>query len=500
MIYNKTTYPSRSGGYSYTIKNFLNGISVGEYDDGMLAPSTAVSSYNFDFSGGKLKSGVGFKDSILELFDQDVHEKIKQDLASVGSIIKTFIYRNYNQDRDEREDKLLLLSEDLNLFILNLKGGNREFIRERNIVFTSVPNAISYRLDGEDVLIFTSLTDNMVVYDGKNQPYEVLDAPKVSSMDLHFERLFVTTSDERSRIVFSDDLDPTMWSIDLSEAGFIEMVDERGALGRVISFGDYLYIFRDYGISRLTAFGDQEGFSLAHLFVSSAKIFPESVSVCGDRILFLASNGLYSFDGFSTTKILDNLAVCIDRNNSKSIGAFFEGKYYLACNLKFEADDCFDESEFVNNTLLVYDIRTKKYKIIRGVDTISITPAIVGGYEKLYICARDSKDKKYCVVTIDDSGTFCGNPLEKVWKTGFYSFGENKPQKCMRSVSVECKNGGNIKVISDSGESKIIDLIDGMHKYNFFVFGSKFSFEFRSRNFNCEIFNPEITFFVGGGY
>ena len=71
-----------------------------------------------------------------------------------------------------------------------------------------------------------------------------------TSMDIHYERLFVTTTNEKSKVLFSDDLDPTLWSIDLSEAGFIEMVDERGALNRVISFNDYLYIFRDYLAAR----------------------------------------------------------------------------------------------------------------------------------------------------------------------------------------------------------------------------------------------------------
>jgi len=498
MIYNKTTYPSSFGRYSYTISNFLNGITLGEFDSGMIPPSSAVSSYNFDFSGGSLKTGIGFTEALLELFRADVRDEISNLLLSIGSIIKTFIYRNYNENSETREDKLLLLSSDLSLFIVNLKGENDKLSRVRDVVFTSVPNAISYRLNGNDVLIFTSPTDNMVVYDGVNQPYEVLDAPKITSMDLHFERLFVTTNNEKARVIFSDDLDPTMWSIDLSEAGFIEMVDERGALNRVVSFNDYLYIFRDYGISRLTAFGDQEGFSVSHLFVSSAKIFPESVAVCGDRIIFLATNGLYSFDGFTTTKILSSISDLISRENKSSVGAFFEGNYYLSCNLKFEVDSDFIEDGYINNALIVYDIKTKNYKITRGVDVISITPANVGGYEKLYLCARNLASSPYKVVSVDNSGAFLGYNLKKVWKTDFYTFNKNQKSKCIRSVSMYSKSGGTLTILSDTGEEKTIKLLDGFNKYNFFVFGGKFSFIFKSDLNDVQILRPELTLIIGG--
>ena len=498
MIYNKTTYPKSYSKYSYTISNFLNGISVGEFDSGLLPVTTAVSSYNYDFSGGSLKTGVGFYESLLELFTKESRETIKSQISAIGSIIKTFVYRNYNNVKDEREDKLLLLSKDLSLFILNIKGENTSLERVRNILFTSVPEAISYRLNGEDVLILSSKTDNMVIYDGVNLPYEVLDAPRISSMDIHYERLFVTTTHEKSKVLFSDDLDPTLWSIDLDEAGFIEMVDERGALNRVISFNDYLYIFRDYGISRLTAFGSQEGFSVSHLFVSSSKIYPNSIAVCGDRIIFLASNGLYSFDGFTTTKILSNLSNSFMLSNGASIGAFYEGKYYLACNLKFDDDKDFDETEFVNNALIIYDIKTKKYTITRGVDIVDIQPVNVGGYEKLYLCARND-NTNYKVVSINNSGDFLSKPLKKVWKTDFYGFGKKQKNKCVRSVAVYLNGGSSeLSVKSDTGQEKIIKLEHGANEYNFYVFGSKFSFTFTSFNSGGAILHPEVTICVGG--
>jgi len=496
-IKKRLSYPSSSK-LSFTVPNFLAGIST-EYDSGMLSPRLSVTSYNFDFSGGTLKNGLGFKEGLLELFVSEKRDAIKQELDLLPSIIRVYAYRNYSEQENKRGDKLLILSSDMVLYILDLSGNNTSLNRVRNISFTSVPKAISYRLDGEDVLILASPTDNMVIYDGKNLPYEVLDAPVITSMDIHFERLFATTDGERSRIVFSDDLDPTNWSIDLSTAGFIELVDERGALNRVISFNDYLYIFRDYGISRLTAYGDQEGFSISHLFVSSSKIYPETVTVCGDQILFLSSTGLYSFDGYNTNRILPELFNLIAPNNENSFGAYYMSKYYLSLNMKFDERSEFDDKDFNCNALLEIDTKTKKYKITRGVDIKCILPVLVGGVEKLYLCARNNSDQKYQIVCLDNSGTFLGNPLFKVWQTDFYGFGKHNNRKCLRSISLDSNAGNVITIKSNNGRSRTIQTLDGARTYNLMLFGSKFSFCFSSDSETSSIISPELTILIGGG-
>lgn len=46
------------------------------------------------------------------------------------------------------------------------------------------------------------------------------------------------------------------------EAGFINFSDECGDVIKVVSFSNYLYVFREYGIFRLTAYGDQNDFCL----------------------------------------------------------------------------------------------------------------------------------------------------------------------------------------------------------------------------------------------
>lgn len=482
---------------SFSLSDFFKGVNS-SLDEGKIPVTFAKESFNFDFSKGALKNSIGFHEGLLELFDENYRASAKTELDAIGDIIRVYVFKRYNKESGARGDKLLFLSSDLSLFILDLAGGNHGFSRVRNVTFSSVPLAVNFRLGGEDVLVFASQTDNMVVYDGVNMPYEVLDAPKVSSLDIHYERLFVTSTDEKARVLFSDDLDITNWSLSLEEAGFIEMVDERGALNRVVSFNDYLYIFRDYGISRLTAFGDQAGFSVSHLFSLGAKIYPESVAVAGDRIIFLSSNGLYSFDGYSCTKILSNLDSLISQNNECSKAAYFMGKYYLSLNMNFKSSDLFDETGFACNALLEFDPVTKKYKIVRGVDIVSISPVVSGGIEKLYVSARANSSQPYRVFLLDNSGKFGDSVLPKRWKSDKWDFGTQK-QKALRVLSVNADAGIVVKIVADGTKEKTIVTSAGQNRISLLLSGFSFELDISSSQENSTIYSMNFEFSSLGG-
>lgn len=225
--------------------------------------------------------------------------------------------------------------------------------------FEETPEALNYRLNGEDVMIFCSGKDKMRVYNGVDTPTVIDDAPALSSICVHGERLFATSPDTLNTLWFSDDLDPTNWNISLDEAGFVEMADENGALLKVLSFFNYVYVFRSYGITRFYATGEQSRFSLMHLFVSSDRIIGDTVCVCGDRILFLTQRGLFDFDGSGTVKILDRLSGLFEgEDNSQARAAYFGGKYFLACRLNFNDGRrvmC-EKGDYVNNALVEVDL------------------------------------------------------------------------------------------------------------------------------------------------
>ncbi|MBQ3158558.1 MAG: hypothetical protein IJB98_02570, partial [Clostridia bacterium] len=123
---------------------------------------------NFSFDDGNLKNGLGF-DDLSSLF-KDNFETLKQDFENIGSIEKIFHFYIYNQKDNKREDKLIIINKELKIFYISLYENPLTIKSIRNISFSSVPTAKQYRLNGEDVIIFSSVTDNMIVWNGIDQP------------------------------------------------------------------------------------------------------------------------------------------------------------------------------------------------------------------------------------------------------------------------------------------------------------------------------------------
>ena len=264
--------------------DFRRGINR-KNSDNLIALSEAKNCCNFDFSGGSLKTSFPFEPCFEGFLTSEV---ISEEFTEEGKNLAggaIFYFKKFDFDEGKDASKLVLVTPKLNTFYLPLGESDANFV-PLGIRFSSLPSAINYRLDSEDVIIFSSPTDNMVVWNGESEPEIIIDAPKITSMCLHNERLFATTDDGLNTVWFSDDLDPTNWSVSLVDAGFIQLADERGAPKKVISFNGYVYIFREKGISRLSASGGQEEFYLSHLFVSSGKIYDKTICLCGDKEIF----------------------------------------------------------------------------------------------------------------------------------------------------------------------------------------------------------------------
>lgn len=484
----KTKFPTKRKS-NLEFSSFEKGISL-KYDKNLTNLDYALSIENFSFETGALTDGIGFENLFSHIAKDTDASTLSSDLQSIGSVEKVIYFYKFNNQTQTRDDKLIFISSGLEIFYVGLFDQTKKLSKLRNISFTSSPVALRYRLNGEDIIIFSSETDNMVVWDGTNAPYEVLNSPNISSMAVHFERLFATVDGEKNSIWFSDELDPTEWSISLDEAGFIEMVDERGALQKVISFNDYVYIFREFGITRLSAFGDQTQFSCSNLYVSSGKIFPNSVCVCGDKIIFLSTDGLYKFDGVDTVKILEN----IDRgflgiDNSKSIACFSESSYFLACN--------FQESsgEFLN-TILEIDTDSYRLKnIFSGFDIKFITSINSSALNGVVAVVKEKSKNAFSVGFMVKNGTFFGKNTKKTWKSQTSNIGETYLQKILRSISIETSTPLKFKVKADGKIHEFDFSISAkLNRKNCLISANEFEFEIECDSNGVNIKNIKLEF------
>ena len=432
------------------LNNFSGGIDRNL--SGRLADlKKAQMSYNFNFSGGALKHDVGFealfggKIATCDGLDSLI---IGDDGAYNGCI---FLYQRYDFEREKQDDKLVIFDKNFDGYYINLFASEPKLL-PLNISFSAKPTAENYRLSGKDVLIMASSENNMVVWDGENPPEVIVDAPRISSMDIHYERLFATSAKSEYTLNFSDDLDPTNWSESLNDAGFIDFVDERGKLKKVLSFNDYLYGFRERGISRVYASSvDQTGFYVNHLFTAGGRIIPSTISLCGDKIIFMATDGMYVFDGSSAYRKLPSVFPLIDLSVSP-VATFNNGKYYLACHVDF----CENKSakKGVCNALLEVDAETFEYKLIKGRNILDILSLSIGGEEKLVLLTSNGESH---LEVLSSAGDF--SPA--LYKTGLTPLVSSRERKVLRGVAVVGEKENMVTLFNEKGERLSVLFSDG---------------------------------------
>ena len=318
--------------------------------------------------------------------------------------------------------------------------------------FLGHPSAANYRLNGEDVMIFASPQDDLTVWNPErvSEQMRFADAPRILSCCTHYERLFAIDALRPERLWFSQDLDPTNWNISLAEGGFIEMVDERGPMQTVLSFHDYVFVFRDFGISRISAYGEQSEFSVSQLFTSSGKIAAKSVAICGDKILFLASDGLHYFNGASTQKLRLGIDSLFPEHNEFTSSAYLNGKYYLACKLNFNDNrtvGCEQADTYVNNALIILDTNTGEFEVLRGMDIASMTVLNSGSLSKIVLCFYGEHSNKLGEIT--SGGMLFDNALTKVWQSPKSNLGYVGRKKLIKQISLVSHYDCTVEVVCD---------------------------------------------------
>lgn len=480
--------------YKIDYSIFGSGLNA-DKDENLLSTKKAKLYFNYDVLSGALKTGIGFKALCLpKTREPNSEERLIQLPKNVG-FNGVWHFKYYSQTDLRKDHFLVYYGDDQNVYWCKLVSiFPQSFLVNENLSFPTRPNALQYRLNNEDVMIFTEPSSNMIVWPPERDSYVVEGAPKVVSMCLHYERLFAIVEGERVQLRFSDDLNPTNWTTSATEGGYIELLDELGPMNKVVSFGDYLYIFRDFGISRVTAFGDQEDFSVSKVHTSSGKIYEGSVTVCGNQILYLSKNGIYTFDGVGASK----LALSIDSlfegvTNEGCSGAYLDNRYYLACRLNFKDDELVgcENGEFSNNALIELDLISGNLNIVRGVDIVSMTAVSEGYISKLICCFGGTYKNK--IGELSHDGTIFGTPLEKAWISPKSDFGFADKKKIVKKISLVTKADMKVRIKTENG-MKTLTFKGGekpqTQRPN--VVGKQIEISFLTQNATADISKPEI--------
>lgn len=470
-------------------------------DEAILPYKEAKLSYNFNVKNGALCTGYGVKELTLPKLTLPGERVIKTPGKDIKQLWK---YRYYNQIDKRDDSQIVCMDSDGQLYYVLLQDNSSACCPIfRQTPFKGIPTAINYRLNSIDTLIFSSEEDGMWKYATNFGLTEVEDSPHIVSMCLHYERLFAVVGGERNRLAFSANLDPTNWKADLSNGGFIDLQDERGALQKVITFNDYVYVFRDYGVTKVSAYGDQTDFSVSQLFVSSVKLYGNTVTVCGNKIMLLTRDGIHSFDGYSTHKLnlgIDELFKNVE--NDSACGVYYKNKFLLACKLNFNDDEkvgCENyDGGYVNNALIELDLVTNELSITRGIDIASMVVVDDPRFAKVVVCLNGEHSKKFGELCED--GCAFGQPLTKKWVSPKSNMGYPTKIKHIKECLIKSKSPCTI-VIKTEKETKNFEVLgkETSQRIKLNMIGEQIEVSFKSNTSEQTYIScPQISISIGG--
>lgn len=443
----RTPSPSR---FSYPIHNFL-GLDA-KSEQASMPLSMASYAYNISFKDEKLTLGPGLERG--KYIDSSGNEHTFPNL--LGPVIrmrKIFLYRKYNYELNKRQDMLLVQTTTGRLFVCDFAGSDfNEVTAEADIPSGANLHCIGYHLDGEDVLLIYLSTGGMRVYNGESFISYPL-VPAAASACTHYERAWLCEYKGSNRLWFSPALNPVDFTPETDKGGYITFPDEGGELQAVISFKDYLYIFREFCIHRLTAYGDPYDYKLTKVFVSNNKIYPSTICPVGDKIMFYAEDGFYAFDGFAASKVYERVTPIIESMEHAAV-CYFDGKYMLATRMKnVDNTQVGDEAlaPYKNNALISFNLTTGALAIMRGSDISHFLPINIENICGVYVSM--SNFRAYEIYKVTDDGLLDNEPLKKLWSSPLANLSSIDRYKVLRNIFITCYGKAELGVTYDGGHS-----------------------------------------------
>jgi len=469
-----------------------------DIDESLLTLDVSPMTYNFDFSDGSLKDGIGFHSLRFRCYEDDRdYFKELEPLPDSLFIKGCWLFKAWGNDINVYRSFFVVYSSSGEIFYNRLHNASTEFVKVPGLNFSTCPIAVSCRIDDEDTLIFISENEGMYSWKFPEIVKKITSAPNLSSVCVHDNRLYATTYGEKRSILYSDSLNPIDFAIENDNAGVINLIDEFGKCNKVISFKGYLYVFRDFNITKITNYLSRDSFSVSQIFVGNSKIYDKTVCVCGDNIYYLASDGIYKFDGSSSKFVslkLSKLFKGID--NTYAVAEFCDGYYYLSCKLNFNDGEIVDgESSSgycYNNALLKINVLTGEFSLLRGRDVIGIYS--INDVFRSEVCALvRHANGNYRMGMLDNSGMYFEQVSTKVWRSPSTDGGIPEKDKLIKELIIETKNDLTIELSTENGVYKYF--INGKNKIQRLKLNIKckqFAFTFKSNSVDNHIKAPQI--------
>lgn len=413
-------------------------------------------------------------------FPINAESEIEYELDIAGAGIEQVngiaYFKQFFPANGKTTHRLLVYGSDQKVYINQMLDDITELLWLYNLTFSSPPITLAYKKDDNDAIILAS-KDEMKIWKTGFSPYTISDAPIITSMCMNEGVLFCTIKEPAFKIWYATNLDAEKIGAIDSYSGYISLEDDLGYARKIITYNEDVYVFRDYGITKLNYVKGE--ISVNQIYVSGTKIYTDTVSVCGNVVLFLTKNGIYSFNGVKVSKTeieLNNLIFDNDNAVATSLG----DKYYIALRLDFKDDAkilC-ENSEYKNNSLVIYNTIDESYEIVRGVDIKTLLPIKTEEFEKMLVTFNSVHTNT--IGEIVNSSVCMQQNLPKLWRSG--ELVDNLQTKLFTKLSVVADEGVKFKLIYDNKSHSFTTYQQGVNQFMFKITCKQIKLEISSEN------------------
>ncbi|MCL2675857.1 MAG: hypothetical protein FWE84_04655 [Firmicutes bacterium] len=437
------------------IDDFFKGAD-GRLDQSVLSPKAAAETYNFDFSSGALKDGLGVTGiGVAGLPVTNIWRFVK-NIDNVGEIV---MFSSLLGD------------------VFYIKNG----VQSLHITLPGRIYTANYRLHGTEVVLMWTENSPIAVWDGVNAAYFITDSPNIKSMDICGDFAFIAESDGQT-IRYTDELDPINWNTDFG-GGILTPAEGSGRVGKVMSLMGHLYVFKDFSVSRVSISGSGGVPKAAGNHIFGGRIFFDTVALCGNKIMFLSGDGLWEFDGLTAKKVLSNIAGIMP--SESACAAYHGGRYHLAVQYAFGGVPVGCETaNHLNNALITYVPSDGSYTLSRGMDITSMA----AGDDAMYVVCGGNAGRLSPLAQVFSA------PLLKLWKSPLSDLGSERI-KFLREIHIDTA-GAIVLTVDNGAESKSVQ-VDGSpqpQRVRVGMRGRKLSFCIESNETNACVARPVLVY------
>lgn len=326
--------------------------------------------------------------------------------------------------------------------------GSSDGVYKHSFNLSGRVTVVPYVDTSDNMLAVIAAKNGVYTYDGKSGDIVLItDAPAALCAEIHSERLFVLGIDGYT-LNFSHALDITDWTKENQGAGYVSLPSDKGKIIAMKSFGGYLFLFRERGITRLRAMGDIMNFQHVELDVHCGNIYADSIAETGEYIAFASDGGLFLFDGDSVKKITDEAIENIDISSVASAARY--GNRALMCvKLKTALPSCGwggTDPEAATAAQELYSSAGGRAVIlvdgenedVRVLPYPALLAANVG--DDTYIFDENKKMGRLYETAYGKEGEYMGGTLPCVWDSGLTDFSLGDGLKVLRKLSI-CGEG-----------------------------------------------------------